>query len=83
VEDSSGSRVSIFFSYAHEDEDLRGELEKHLRALEREGLVSSWYDRKIGGGDENRGKKESEFQEQTWTIWKCTVQVSHPWKVRV
>ena len=39
--------VSMFLSYAHEDEDLLRELEAHLSPLKRLGLVSTWYDRRI------------------------------------
>jgi len=39
--------VSMFLSYAHEDEDLLRELEAHLSPLKRLGLVSTWYDRQI------------------------------------
>ena len=49
-------KVEIFYAYAHEDEDLRDELEKHLRMLEREGVIKSWHDRKIGAGKEWKGE---------------------------
>src|SRR5450755_1268315 len=42
--------VSMFISYAHEDEPLRKELEKHLSLLQRQGLVSTWQDRRIMAG---------------------------------
>jgi hypothetical protein len=44
--------IKLFFSYAHEDEDLRDELAKHLRILERQGIISAWYDRDITAGME-------------------------------
>src|ERR1035441_2264305 len=44
--------VSIFYSYSHKDEDLRLELEAHLSALRRSGLISEWHDRKIDPGQE-------------------------------
>lgn len=44
--------IEIFCSYAHEDEPLRKELEKHLTILKRQGLITSWYDRKIMAGAE-------------------------------
>jgi hypothetical protein len=37
--------VEVFYSYAHEDEALRNELEKHLSLLQRLGLISSWHER--------------------------------------
>ncbi len=45
-------RLRIFYSYAHEDRGLRDQLEKHLAALQREGLVESWSDRLILPGSE-------------------------------
>src|SRR5262249_6120408 len=42
--------IEVFYSYAHEDEPLRNELEKHLSILYREGLISSWHDRRIEPG---------------------------------
>jgi tetratricopeptide (TPR) repeat protein len=39
--------IEVFCSYAHEDEPLCHELEKHLSLLKRQGLISTWYDRQI------------------------------------
>src|SRR5260221_11353921 len=44
--------VTLFYSYAHEDEELRNQLDKHLRLLERQGLITSWHDREIRAGDD-------------------------------
>lgn len=44
--------VELFYSYAHCDEPLCKELQKHLRALKRSGLIRDWYDRKIEPGSE-------------------------------
>jgi hypothetical protein len=38
----------LFYSYASEDEALREILEKHLKLLERQGLLASWHHRLIG-----------------------------------
>jgi hypothetical protein len=43
---------SLFFSYSHVDEGLRDQLEIHLAALRRQGLISSWHDRQITVGTE-------------------------------
>ena len=51
----SGRSIEVFFSYAHRDEDLRDELAKHLRLLERQGIISGWHDRHITGGTEWAG----------------------------
>ncbi|HEY0319744.1 MAG TPA: tetratricopeptide repeat protein [Pyrinomonadaceae bacterium] len=42
----------IFHSYAHEDEKLRDELNKHLANLKRQKVITDWYDRDISAGKE-------------------------------
>src|SRR6266704_2132576 len=44
--------ISIFFCYAHEDETLLKKLKAHLRPLQRQGLITVWYDRDISAGSE-------------------------------
>jgi hypothetical protein len=44
--------VKLFFSYSHRDESLRDELEIHLFALKRQGVIETWHDRRIGAGKE-------------------------------
>ena len=48
--------VEVFYSYSHEDEELRDELEKHLSILKRHGVITGWHDRKIGAGREWEGE---------------------------
>jgi len=43
--------VKVFFSYSHNDETNRNELEKHLAVLKRQGFIKTWYDRRILAGD--------------------------------
>ena len=51
---ASNAPLEVFYSYAHEDKDLRDELEKHLKLLQRNGLIANWHDRRIGVGAEWR-----------------------------
>src|SRR5579859_2656706 len=44
--------IIIFISYAHEDEQLCTELQKHLRLLERVKGVEVWSDLQLHGGEE-------------------------------
>src|SRR5216684_5297395 len=44
------SPIKLFYSYAHEDERWRDELEKHLSTLQQQELITGWHDRKIAGG---------------------------------
>jgi TIR domain len=41
---------TLFFSYSHVDEVLRNQLEIHLTALQRQGLIATWHDRRITAG---------------------------------
>ncbi|MBE8470271.1 toll/interleukin-1 receptor domain-containing protein [Streptomyces justiciae] len=47
---------SLFYSYAHEDEALRDELSKHLRTMERQGVIRGWHDREISAGAQWQGE---------------------------
>lgn len=51
-----GIMLRVFKSYSHVDEDLRNELDKHLSVLRRQGIISSWDDRRIGPGEEIHGE---------------------------
>jgi hypothetical protein len=55
--------VNVFFCYAPEDEELRGELETHLSLLKRQGFVRSWSSRRIGAGEEWRGAIDRRLDE--------------------
>ncbi len=48
----SNLAVDVFISYAHEDEEWREKLNKHLQPLKRQGLINPWHDRKITAGSE-------------------------------
>jgi hypothetical protein len=54
--------VEIFFSYAHEDEALRDKLAKHLKLLEREGVIKAWHDRDITAGEEWKNAIDSHLE---------------------
>lgn len=54
--------VSLFYSYAHEDESLRNELCGHLKILERRGLLSQWHDRQIQAGEDWHSRISEELQ---------------------
>lgn len=44
--------ATVFFSYSHADEDLRDQLEVQLSSLKHRGIIETWHDRRIGGGQE-------------------------------
>lgn len=50
--DDHQSGAQIFISYAHEDEELKNELDKYLKVLKRSSKVQVWNDRKLIAGEE-------------------------------
>lgn len=44
--------IEIFFSYAHEDEDLMNDVRRQFIVFERNGQILKWYDRMIKPGQE-------------------------------
>jgi internalin A len=49
---AEGLPLRVFYSYSHKDERLRNRLDVYLKLLQRRGLISSWFDRRITAGDE-------------------------------
>jgi hypothetical protein len=41
---------SVFFPYSHADEALPDQLDKQLAMLNRQGVIETWHDRRIGAG---------------------------------
>lgn len=54
--------AKLFFSYSHKDEELRNELETHLALLKRQGVISSWHDRRISAGSDFTQTISSELE---------------------
>ncbi len=48
---SAPAQVTLFLSYAHDDEKYVEELRKRLRPMERNGTLRTWYDRKLTAGE--------------------------------
>jgi TIR domain-containing protein len=46
------TRLRVFVSYAHRDERLLEELNKHLSPLRRSTLIDTWDDRRIRAGND-------------------------------
>jgi len=49
-----GGPIEIFFSYAHEDEELMNDVRRQLVIHERNGRILKWHDRQIPPGSEWR-----------------------------
>jgi hypothetical protein len=56
-------KIKLFYSYSHEDETDRDELEKHLTTLKDNGLIDEWHDRKINAGDKWEEKISEEMDK--------------------
>jgi internalin A len=54
--------MRLFYSYAHKDEDLRNELETHLKLMQRQGLIETWHDRRIIAGEEWKDKIDENLE---------------------
>ena len=48
--------IEVFYSYAHEDEELVKKLRNHLSILKRQGVIREWYDREITAGTDWKGQ---------------------------
>jgi tetratricopeptide (TPR) repeat protein len=55
-------QIEVFYSYAHEDEPFRQELEKHLSLLKRQGVIAGWHDRHITAGAEWKGQIDQHLE---------------------
>ncbi|MDQ0042803.1 toll/interleukin-1 receptor domain-containing protein [Variovorax boronicumulans] len=51
----------LFFSYSHDDESYRDQLEKHLSMLKNQKLIDSWHDRRIEAGSSVDGSIQAEL----------------------
>ncbi|MEM9090642.1 MAG: COR domain-containing protein [Cyanobacteria bacterium P01_F01_bin.53] len=55
--------LRLFYSYSHKDEVLRDQLDTHLKILERQGLIQSWHDRRILGGEDWAKEIDTNLQQ--------------------
>ncbi len=63
---NSKKPITLFYSYAHKDKQLRDKLATHLRLLQRQGYIADWSDQDIKPGQE--WKKEVSKKLQTADI---------------
>src|SRR5690606_13037417 len=55
--------MRAFISYSHRDESFLERLRVHLSVLEREGRITSWYDRDILAGEVLDREIDSELED--------------------
>lgn len=59
----SRSKLRVFFSYSHKDEQYRDELDRHCAMLKRSGRIETWHDRKIVAGEGWDEKIKDQLQQ--------------------
>jgi internalin A len=60
--EAKGEAVRLFISYSHKDENLRNELQIHLKLLQRQGIIDAWDDRRLDAGDEWKRKIDDNLE---------------------
>ena len=55
--------LNVFYYYAHEDKDLRDELEKHLSPLRRLKQIATWHEYDIQAGKDKRLEIEEHLKK--------------------
>lgn len=53
----------VFISYSHADEAMRDQVEKQLKALQRQGVIELWHDRRIEPGQDFAQRIDSHINE--------------------
>lgn len=54
--------AKVFFSYSHQDEALRDQLEVQLEMLKKQGVIETWHDRCIRVGDHLGNEIDSQLE---------------------
>jgi hypothetical protein len=54
--------IDIFFSYAHEDEELMDDVRRQLNGFDRRNIIRKWHDRQIPPGTEWKGQIDGRLQ---------------------
>jgi hypothetical protein len=60
--------VEIFFSYAHEDEELMNDVRRQLTVYDRQNEIVKWYDRLIMPGGEWAGEIDDRLRRARITL---------------
>src|SRR6266699_1533147 len=60
--------VSLFLSYAPQDEPFCQELEKHLSLLQRQGFISTWQHRRITAGADRIQEIDKQFERASMIL---------------
>jgi len=62
------NKKMVFLSYSHRDGDFLNRLLVHLRPLQKKGLIDTWSDRRITGGQEWKTEIEKALQNAAYAL---------------
>jgi hypothetical protein len=62
--------ISVYYSYAYEDEALIEQLMTHLQVLQRLGIISSWHKRNISAGVDWTDEADKHLQDDIHQLIK-------------
>ncbi len=65
---SPETRMHVFVSYSHEDEEYLARLQAHLRPFERNGLIDAWSDTRIKAGQDWQQEIDTALKKATAAI---------------
>ena len=57
------TKLKLFISYSHKDEDDINFFKKHTAPLKDNGLIEEWYDRKILPGEDYQSKIDNNLDD--------------------
>ncbi len=63
LSDSKATPKKVFLSYSHKDEDHVNDFLVHQSMLKRQGLIDTWYDRKILPGDDWNKEIQTQLEQ--------------------
>ncbi len=66
-------QVSLFLSYAPEDEGWLKKVEAHLKMLKRQGIISTWHDRQIVPGTNRAGIIDQRLEQASLILLLVSV----------
>ncbi|WP_041521915.1 TIR domain-containing protein [Gilvimarinus agarilyticus] len=64
--------LKLFYSYSHEDDELRRGLEKHLTTLVRNDVIEQWFDGEITAGSDWKSEIVSNLEKSDIFIFLIT-----------
>ncbi len=63
MQDKKSTPITLFYSYAREDEEFRQSLERHLITMRRQGMIKEWHSYMVEAGKDRERNQEQHFKE--------------------